>query len=87
MLFSTQTLPMVWDYTEVNPFSTVGGAIAKSLEIVGGALEGLPNNAICAEVTQQDAASGVLHTNVVLSTDPPYYDNIGYADGRAHAMG
>ncbi|WP_343410159.1 hypothetical protein [Candidatus Amarolinea dominans] len=80
MLFSRQALSMVWDYTEVNPFSEIGGSLAKSLEIVAGALEGIPDSAPIAMVTQQDAASGSNHLNVLVSTDPPYYDNIGYAD-------
>jgi putative DNA methylase len=80
MLFSQQVLSMVWDYTEVNPFSAVGGSLAKSLAIVAGALDGLPHNATAAEVTQQDAAVGLRGPTAVISTDPPYYDNVGYAD-------
>ena len=59
MLFSQQVLSMVWDYTEVNPFSAIGGSLAKSLTIVAGALDGLPQKAPSAEVTQQDAAVGL----------------------------
>ncbi len=80
MLFSQQVLSMVWDYTEVNPFSAIGGSLAKSLTIVAGALDGLPQKAPSAEVTQQDAAVGLGLPPVVVSTDPPYYDNVGYAD-------
>ena len=81
MLFSRQAIPMVWDYTEVNPFSLIGGSFAKCLEIVANALIGIPANSPEAEVLQKDAALGLLNCrNIVVSTDPPYYDNIGYAD-------
>lgn len=81
MLFSRQAIPMVWDYTEVNPFSLIGGSFSKCLEIVSSALIGIPANSPESEVLQKDAASGRLNQrNFVVSTDPPYYDNIGYAD-------
>ena len=80
MLFSQQVLSMVWDYTEVNPLSAIGGALAKSLVIVADALDGLPHNATSAQATQQDAAIGLGRPVGVISTDPPYYDNVGYAD-------
>ena len=80
MLFSQQLVPMVWDYTEVNPFSTIGGSLAKSLAIVGAALEGLPHAPPIGIVTQEDAAVGGGHASVVISTDPPYYNNVPYAD-------
>ncbi|MGH7740951.1 MAG: DUF1156 domain-containing protein [Candidatus Eiseniibacteriota bacterium] len=80
MLFGQQVVSMVWDFTEVNPFSAVGGSLPKSLLIVAGALDGLPQNPPRAEVTQRDAALGLGRRNVVVSTDPPYYDNVGYAD-------
>ena len=80
MLFSRQTLPMVWDYTEVNPFSSIGGSLEKSVEIVASAMEGLVQKCSPATVIQQDAATGLRLPNVIVSTDPPYYDNIAYAD-------
>jgi len=80
MLFSRQALPMVWDYVEINPFSDIGGSLGKSLEIVAGSLNGIAYSSPTGIVTQQDAASGSNYQNVIVSTDPPYYDNIGYAD-------
>ena len=71
MLFSQQVLSMVWDYTEVNPLSAIGGALAKSLVIVADALDGLPHNATSAQATQQDAAIGLGRPVGVISTDPP----------------
>ena len=81
MLFGQQVLSMVWDYTEVNPFSSIGGSLEKSFLIVAGAMDGFPHSVQGGEATQQDAAAGSeLPANVVISTDPPYYDNVGYAD-------
>ena len=80
MLFSQQVLSMVWDYVEVNPFSTIGGSLEKSLHIVAGALDGLPKAALPAEVTQVSATDRTDGCVAVISTDPPYYDNVGYAD-------
>jgi putative DNA methylase len=80
MLFSQQVLPMVWDYAELNPFSLIGGSLAKSVEIVAGALDGLPQNPPAACVTQQSATNPGVQRATIISTDPPYYDNVGYAD-------
>jgi putative DNA methylase len=74
MLFSQQVLSMVWDYVEVNPFSTIGGSLEKSLHIVAGALDGLPKAALPAEVTQVSATDRTDGCVAVISTDPPYYD-------------
>lgn len=78
--FSRQALPMVWDYTEGNPFSSSSGNfedatqwIAKNIQVLGAIGDGL--------VLQIDAAKNNYPARpIVISTDPPYYDNIGYAD-------
>lgn len=80
MLFSRQAIPMVWDYTELNPFSLIGGSLTQSITIVASAMEGLPTSSSPATVFQRDAASHGCEPDTVVSTDPPYYDNIGYAD-------
>ena len=80
MLFSRQAISMVWDYTEVNPFSSIGGSFIRSVEIVADALEplgtGEPGLAYQADAAKEDFGSELW----LVSTDPPYYDNIGYAD-------
>jgi putative DNA methylase len=78
MLFERQTISMLWDFAEVNPFSEIGGSIAKSIEVVADALPNIPG-ALPAEVNQQDART-VTGQNLLVSTDPPYYDNVPYAD-------
>lgn len=77
--FSRQAIPMTWGFTEVNPFSGQSGSWDNSLEYSSKGMQGL---AACATGTllQIDAASCLVPDNAVISTDPPYYDNIGYAD-------
>jgi putative DNA methylase len=78
--FGRQTISMVWDYAELNPFSNSVGNVAAQFEWIVRAIESLPAGASHgAVVTQDDAQRRPLDVGV-LSTDPPYYDNIGYAD-------
>jgi putative DNA methylase len=79
-LFSKQAIPMVWDYAEVNPLSNIGGGFAASTKIVGDALAGCPDRGVPGRVRQVDAVTLRTETMPVVSTDPPYYDNVGYAD-------
>lgn len=81
-LFGRQSIPMVWDFAESNPFSTSSGSFETCLN---GTLKGLvglgPTLGSEAEVVQRDAVSRVRELpDAVVSTDPPYYDNISYAD-------
>jgi putative DNA methylase len=77
--FARQALPMVWDYAESNPFSDSAGSWDGTvIEILHKAVDALSANAE-GYALQQDAARIVASANT-LSTDPPYYDNIGYAD-------
>ena len=80
-LFARQAIPMLWDFAEVNPLSSIGGTFEASVKIVMGALAGCVSSGSIGVVTQESAL--VAHTLGVkhfVSTDPPYYDNIGYAD-------
>ncbi|WP_292774305.1 MULTISPECIES: DUF1156 domain-containing protein [Microbacterium] len=77
--FARQAIPMVWDYTEINPFSNSVGHFLTHAHWVASGIEGLPSENRPGTVSQADAASRD-YQNVVVSTDPPYYDNIGYAD-------
>ncbi len=79
-LFSKQAVPMVWDFAELNPLSEVGGAFAPSTRIVADSLRGCPDFAYPGKAEQFDAATLDIGRAAVCSTDPPYYDNIGYAD-------
>ena len=77
--FGRQALPMVWDYAEVNPFSTSTGNYGKCVSWIVEAIKFLPAFGQ-AKVVQKDASKTDLYEHSVFSTDPPYYDNIGYAD-------
>ncbi|MBT5319004.1 MAG: DUF1156 domain-containing protein, partial [Chloroflexi bacterium] len=76
-LFARQAIPMVWDFSEANPLGRATGSLVASLVNQTRALAGLgvgqPGRAY-----QQDARD--IEGTFVLATDPPYYDNIGYAD-------
>ena len=78
--FARQAIPMVWDYAEANPFSGSSGCFGNMLQWIFKCLLALPASVKKGSVCQRDARTdcGLRHT--VISTDPPYYDNIGYAD-------
>lgn len=74
-----QALPMVWDYTEVNPFCNSAGSFSNMLGRIVDNIK-LFNSDNEGKVEQFDAQSDCGLRNIMVSTDPPYYDNIGYAD-------
>jgi putative DNA methylase len=77
--FARQAIPMVWDFAESNPFATTGGSLEAALSKGVMVIEVFPAKA-ASFVVQADASTQTISTNKVVSTDPPYYDNIGYAD-------
>ncbi|NQT12277.1 MAG: DUF1156 domain-containing protein [Planctomycetes bacterium] len=77
-LFARQAIPMNWDFVELSPFSKVGSwfsTIESSAEATVSLSPQLPGFA-----TQADAAVQGISQGKCVSTDPPYYDNIAYAD-------
>jgi putative DNA methylase len=77
--FGRQTLPMVWDYSEANVFGEMAGDPLVSLKNMMRVVDQL-SSISPGHVEQADAQSQKLSEGAVISTDPPYYDNIGYAD-------
>lgn len=77
--FGRQAIPMVWDYAEANPFSNSSGCYDNMLDWIEKSVQCMPAKAT-GTVLQQNAANSHELQGVVISTDPPYYDNIGYAD-------
>ncbi len=77
--FGRQAIPMVWDYAEGNPFSNSSGCFDNMLEWVTECIGLLPTTSNGIAI-QYDAQSNCNLRNIIISTDPPYYDNIGYAD-------
>lgn len=76
--FARQALPMVWDFAEQNCFAHSAGDLAVSSEACARVIEALPPQGPAGEAKQADARF-VIYDQLV-ATDPPYYDNIGYAD-------
>lgn len=74
-----QAIQMTWDYAEANPLSNSAGCFDNMLMWVGKCLSLVPANT-GAIVTQRDAQSNNGLHNIMVSSDPPYYDNIGYAN-------
>ena len=77
--FSRQSVPMTWDFSESNPLGDASGNFVSSTVLVAKVMDKFPCLA-SGSITQSDAATQTISQNKVISTDPPYYDNIGYAD-------
>ncbi len=78
--YARQALPMVWDYAEANPFSDSSGNFLLGISQAAKMIENCSTNVV-GEIEQKAAQEGLLNSAPkVVSTDPPYYDNIGYAD-------
>ncbi|HQY94339.1 DUF1156 domain-containing protein [Caldilinea sp.] len=77
--FARQAIPMVWDFAEANPFADAGGSLGTALDKGAMVIDALPATN-SGSVTQANAATQQITRNKAVSTDPPYYDNIGYAD-------
>ena len=76
--FGRQAIPMVWDFAEANPlYSSLG--IEKTISWVADSIKtNMPYSV--GYSLQRDASKQEISENKIISTDPPYYDNIGYAD-------
>ena len=77
--FARQAIPMMWDFAEANPFSGSSGNWTGQVAWVAKALGAFPCGP-AGRAMQLDATSQAAAGPEVVSTDPPYYDNIGYAD-------
>jgi len=78
--FSRQSLPMVWDYAECNILSQSSGSFWNLLDRQVKGIYGLSNNGVAGFAHQADAAFQEMSRGRIIATDPPYYDNIAYAD-------
>jgi putative DNA methylase len=77
--FSKQAIPMNWDFVEVNAVGQQTGGFAESLRWTIEAIEGAVGSR-SSYAMQGDATSVRFNAPRFVSTDPPYYDNIAYAD-------
>ncbi len=78
-VFALQAIPMVWDFAESNPFSSSTGSYANLFERLLKGFETLGNRPI-GTALQADVVQQAISDSKFISTDPPYYDNVPYAD-------
>ncbi len=77
--FGRQAIPMMWDFAESNPFSNSTGNVDSGFTWSKKVIELLPYNRKCFALLAS-AQNQYISSNKIVSADPPYYDNIGYAD-------
>jgi putative DNA methylase len=78
-VFARNAVPMIWIYAEANPFSTSSGNFLGQIDYLADALERFPARGQ-AVIRQLDAAAEMDGRTGMVCTDPPYYDNVPYAD-------
>ncbi len=78
--FGRQAIPMSWDFAEGNPFSVSSGHFLRFVSLIGKVFDVAVSTHSPSHAEQHDASKIKMATARVVSTDPPYYDNIGYAD-------
>jgi putative DNA methylase len=79
-IFSRQAIAMSWDYIEVNPLEKMSGNWDGGVEWVCDVLSQFVFLKTAGSAEQVDASKQEVSIGKIVSTDPPYYDNIGYAD-------
>lgn len=80
-VFARQAIQMTWSFAEANPFSTSTQNWRAQIEWIAKVIENLPTSVNKGEVFQADAATTThAYNSPLIATDPPYYDNIDYAD-------
>ncbi len=78
-LFSRQAIPMVWDFSEANPLGNSAGGFDKTFSFVPKVFPFFPNDGF-GHSSQASARGQMISEQKIISTDPPYYDNVPYAD-------
>ena len=81
-LFGRQSIPMVWDYAEANPLSKSSGSFITIIQGISKAMKA-PFFGVSSSTNNSVSPGNAMareYKDLIVSTDPPYYDNIGYAD-------
>lgn len=76
-IFGRQAIPMIWDYADANPFANATGSLYAAFDMIINALTGLSGRSANVQQSSAEVATAVP---ALISTDPPYYDNVGYSD-------
>ena len=79
-MFSKQAIPMTWDFPETNTLGNSVGGFSPIVQYVADCILKLPKSSKAGVACQHEAQSDCSLRNIIISTDPPYYDNISYAD-------
>jgi putative DNA methylase len=81
-LYGRQAIPMVWDYGEANLLGSTVGAWKTCYEYVADCVQVILTTTSSKQKAKQFNASkyDFSEKSFLVSTDPPYYDNIGYSD-------
>ena len=80
-MFPRPAIAMVWDFAEANPFSTQTKSWTSQIKWIARSVENLPTHTNYGKSFQSDAATATdFNNDSIIITDPPYYDNIAYAD-------
>jgi len=79
-MFSRQAIPMMWDFGEANPLYSSSGGFLTNIEVSLRSFSSFAVSKIAGTAFQSDASVQTHSLDKVISTDPPYFDNIGYAD-------
>ena len=78
--FRLQVLSMTWDFAEANVFSRSTGGWDGQLEWIPNAVLKFPTECFQGKASQGDAKYQEVSNLEIISTDPPYFDNVGYSD-------
>ncbi|HYU74956.1 MAG TPA: hypothetical protein VEL31_19995, partial [Ktedonobacteraceae bacterium] len=80
--FARQALPMIWDFAEVNPFGRATGNVTGALMWIVEAIQSLVSSGQPSKVYRASSSQLPLENKIIdaVITDPPYYDNVSYAD-------
>lgn len=78
--FSKQSISITWDFPEVNILGNAVGGFIPIVDYICECIQELPRTAVVGHAKQHDAMQDSRLRNIMISTDPPYYDNICYSD-------
>jgi putative DNA methylase len=79
-VFKRQALPITWDFGDANPFSGTGADLTGKIKSITNVIDRLPASMASTAKQQNATLHGDVGRKYLIVTDPPYYDNVPYAD-------